>query len=76
MKNIVLDDSSNNKEGPDGVKLFVWDTAGQERFKHIVKSYYKNIHGAILAFDLTQQESFDNINFWLNDINKHAPEEI
>jgi GTPase SAR1 family protein len=29
-----------------------------------------------LVFDLTDSESFENMNFWLSDLNKHAPEKI
>lgn len=30
----------------------------------------------ILAFDLTDEDSFKNINFWLSDLQKHGPEKI
>jgi GTPase SAR1 family protein len=35
--------------------------------------YYKDVSGVLLCFDLTDEESFKNINFWLSDLNKHAP---
>jgi GTPase SAR1 family protein len=38
--------------------------------------YYKDIHGVILVFDLTDEDSFRNMTFWLSDLNKHAPENI
>ena len=56
--------------------MYVWDTAGQERFRHIAKIYYKDVHGVVLTFDLSDEESFKNIEFWLSDLNKHAPEKI
>lgn len=34
------------------------------------------MHGVLLVYDLTDEESFKNINFWLSDLNKHAPEKI
>lgn len=38
--------------------------------------YYKDIHGAILVFDLTDEDSFRNINFWISDLKKHGPEKL
>lgn len=38
--------------------------------------YYKDINGVVLVFDLTDEDSFRNINFWISDIEKHAPEKI
>lgn len=50
----------------------IWDTAGQERFKTITATYYKGSHGIILTYDITDRESFNNINSWLSEIKKHA----
>lgn len=52
------------------IKLQVWDTAGQERFRTITKSYYRNTAGIILMFDLSKQDTFDKLNYWLADIEK------
>ena len=38
--------------------------------------YYKDVQGVLLVFSLLDEESFKNINFWLSDLNKHAPEKI
>ncbi|CAJ1394935.1 unnamed protein product [Effrenium voratum] len=55
------------------VKAQIWDTAGQERFRTIAASYYRNAHGIIVAFDLTDRESFRNVRQWLQEIEKYAP---
>ena len=50
----------------DVVKLQIWDTAGQERFRTITGPYYKGAHAIIIVYDITKQDSFDDINlFWL-----------
>ena len=54
------------------VKLHIWDTAGQERFKHITRGYYKQSHGVILAFDITQPASFESLHYWLNDLEQNG----
>ena len=50
------------------VKLQVWDTSGLERFCHMTSSYYRGSNGIVLAFDITNQSSFDNVRCWLNEI--------
>ncbi|KAF4363562.1 hypothetical protein F8388_002103 [Cannabis sativa] len=48
--------------------LRVWDTAGQERFRTITNSYYHGAHGIIVVYDVTDQESFNNVKQWHSDI--------
>jgi small GTP-binding protein len=50
------------------VKLQIWDTAGQERFRSIAKAYFRNAVGVILAFDICERKTFDDVNMWLNDV--------
>ena len=58
------------------IKMQIWDTAGQERFKTITSSYYKGAHGLILVFDLTDRQSFMDLDNWLMEIEKHASERV
>ena len=54
-------------------KLQIWDTAGQDRFNNFVSSYYKFVTGIMLVYDITNLESFQNLNSWLIQIEKYAP---
>ncbi|KAJ8347341.1 hypothetical protein SKAU_G00287420 [Synaphobranchus kaupii] len=54
------------------VKLQIWDTAGQERFRTITSTYYRNTHGVIIVYDVTNQESFINVKRWLNEISQNC----
>lgn len=47
------------------VKIQIWDTAGQESFKSIISSYFRGALGAILVFDLTNRDSFNNVKEWM-----------
>ncbi|GFY82006.1 similar to RAS 5 [Actinidia rufa] len=53
-----------------------WDTAGQERFRTITSSYYRGAHGIIIVYDVTDQESFNNVKQWLSEIDRYANENV
>ena len=55
-----------------GIKLQIWDTAGQERFRTITQTYYKGAMGIVLAYDCTDEKSFENVRLWLKQIQLHA----
>ncbi len=47
-------------------KLHVWDTAGQERFKSMAINYFRSSHGFMFIYDITEKESFENIQNWID----------
>ncbi|KAF5944034.1 hypothetical protein HYC85_018111, partial [Camellia sinensis] len=53
-----------------------WDTAGQEHFRAISSSYYRGAHGIIVVYDVTDQESFNNVKQWLSEIDQYASENV
>ena len=53
------------KLGKSILKLQLWDTAGQERYKSFTSAYFKDAHGVLLVYDITNRETFKNINEWL-----------
>ena len=50
------------------VSVKLWDTAGQERFKALTPSFFRNAKGVVIAYDVTNSESFDNLKFWISSI--------
>jgi len=58
--------------GNKRVKLQVWDTAGQEKFRVITKTYYRNAAGIIIAYDVTNGESFVNTKRWIEEVKNNC----
>jgi small GTP-binding protein len=50
----------------------IWDTCGQERFKSLTTNYYRNADGVILVFDVSEDDSFNNLKKWLNSLNENT----
>ena len=54
------------------MKVQVWDTAGQERDRAITTAYYRDALGAIIVYDITNQESFNNVARWVQDVRSNS----
>ena len=55
-------------ESKKKVKLQIWDTAGQEKYMSVNKNLFQRVQGIILMYDITQRETFERLNIWLNII--------
>ena len=60
----------NNTKVNKNVEISLVDTAGQERFRAITKSYFKESDGILLLYDITNKDSFKNVETWINSINE------
>lgn len=58
------------------VKLSILDTAGQERFKSLTTSFYHNVNGVVLVYDCTNLNSFKNIRYWHNEVQKLCRDDV
>lgn len=54
------------------IRLQIWDTAGQERFRSISRLYYRGAHAAILCYDVTSRQSFEEMGSWLQELKEHC----
>jgi small GTP-binding protein len=53
--------------------LDIWDTAGQEKYKALTKFFYKDAAVAILVYDITLKESFENLKeYWYKQIQENG----
>ena len=64
--------SINNQQ----IKIQIWDTAGQEKYKSVSTIYYKGAKGALLVYDISRKETFNNLNRWINEIKNNSDENI
>lgn len=51
----------------------VWDTGGQQRYRPVLSSCYRNVHGIIMVFDVTNVKSFANLPQWIKEVKEFAP---
>ena len=55
------------------LKFEIWDTAGQERYRALTKMFYKDANAAVLVYDITRKDSFEELqNYWAQQI-KESP---
>ena len=63
--------------GGKSIKFEIWDTAGQEKYRALTKIFYKDAQVAILVYDITRKESFEELkNYWYNQIKQCASPNI
>uniref|UniRef100_A0A914GQX4 Uncharacterized protein n=1 Tax=Globodera rostochiensis TaxID=31243 RepID=A0A914GQX4_GLORO len=51
-------------------ELQIWDTAGQERFRSMVPLYMRNSSAAMLVFDITNRQSFRDLESWIKEVER------
>ncbi|KAK0520710.1 hypothetical protein OC834_006930 [Tilletia horrida] len=62
----------------DGVKvrLQLWDTAGQERYKSMMPLYYRGSHAAVIVYDITSRQSFEDVKGWVEELRKNMADDL
>ena len=57
-------------------RIQIWDTAGQENFRSITRAYYKNSVCALVVYDISSRDSFNNVTSWIEDCKNQSPKTI
>ena len=74
---INLDFSYKNlKIGDKIYRVQLWDTVGQEEFQSISRGYYKSGVCALVVYDITNRESFNNVSTWVEECKNNGPSTI
>ncbi len=50
----------------------IFDFGGQERFTPLIPKFLRGADGTILVFDLLNKKSLEQLDFWYNQLIKHA----
>lgn len=58
------------------LKLQVWDTAGQERFRTITPAYYRSAMGVVIVYDICDEHTFENVEYWVTQLSQHGNEDV
>ena len=67
LDNFTKDETIDDKN----VHIKIWDTAGQERYKALTKGFFRNAEGIMIVYDVTNQESFENLKNWIQSIKEN-----
>ncbi|MDH5404189.1 MAG: GTP-binding protein [Candidatus Heimdallarchaeota archaeon] len=58
--------------GKDLYKWSIWDLAGQPKFSNVRPVFYAGAFGALVCFDPTREETFNNLNRWIDELVRHT----
>ncbi|CAD6241478.1 GSCOCG00009275001-RA-CDS [Cotesia congregata] len=58
------------------VNLAIWDTAGQEKFHALGPIYYRMSNGAILVYDITDEDTFQKVKSWVKELKKMLGDDV
>ena len=59
------------------LKFEIWDTTGREKYHSLSTMYYKDAKAAILVYDITRDNTFEEIkNFWTKQLKEFCKENI
>ncbi len=50
--------------------------AGTERYRGLIRTHFRQALGILLVFDLANKKSFENCQYWLNEILNHSNKDI
>lgn len=50
------------------IEMGFWDTAGQEVYRSMAPMYYRGASIAIIVYDITRQESYESVDYWLDEL--------
>mgnify|MGYP000533647484 CR=1 FL=1 len=54
------------------VRVNFWDLSGHQEFFEIRNEFYKDTQGIVLVYDMSNRESFDELDMWLSEASKYG----
>ena len=56
--------------------ISLWDTTGEEKFRSVTSAFYKGAQGAFAVFDVTDRDSFECADKWLNEALRYCGSDV
>ena len=51
----------------------IWDTNGSDGFRSITRGYFRSIACALVIYDISDRNSFNNVSSWINECKNYLP---
>ena len=67
QKNVTLEPNPETDQERN-VTMHLWATGGHEKFRSMMNLYYRDAVGAIICYDMTEERSFNAVNYWINEM--------
>ena len=74
IKKYITDSEQKEIGVEETITVKFWDTAGQERFRSISRAFFKGNNGFIIVYDITEKDSFNGLEGWLEKIRENEDE--
>ena len=58
------------------IRVQLWDTAGQEKYRAITKNLFLKVQGTLVVYDITNEESFNNLKMWVKSIREECGKQM
>lgn len=55
------------------ILIHILDTCGMERYDSIAEGFYSNAKGAFVIYDITNRQSFNSVDKWINKLSGTKP---
>ena len=49
---------------------------GQEQYKSLASQYYRETQGALIVYDITNRDSFEYLQEWIDDVSMYCPQGV
>ncbi|MFW9929037.1 MAG: Rab family GTPase [Candidatus Thorarchaeota archaeon] len=60
--------------GNKTIEFQIWDIGGQTTYNLVRKNFYAGSNGSLVLYDITNQQSFDNVDFWVDEFLNYCGE--